>query len=95
MPCALERDYREALRRDPCPFCGAQGNGSFDHVEPIDRGGPDDLETNIVGICRRCNGAKRARSLLGFLLLRREQSELDPVIAASKERRRAYEGIGL
>jgi 5-methylcytosine-specific restriction endonuclease McrA len=61
------------LRADPCAYCGRAG-GTVDHVEPRSRParglGSVHGWGNVVGACGRCNGAKRDRPLLAFLLSR-------------------------
>ena len=54
------------FRRDAylCLYCGARfpyGLLSRDHVTPFSRGGQD-LWSNVVSACRRCNNAKASRT---------------------------------
>jgi len=62
------------LRADACAYCGGPG-GTVDHVEPRSRAargvGSAHSWLNVIGACAGCNGAKRDRSLLAFLRLRR------------------------
>jgi 5-methylcytosine-specific restriction endonuclease McrA len=61
----LSREWREIVRRDPCPFCYEPSN-TIDHVEPLSKGGRDSIH-NVVGMCHRCNGLKSSQSVLFFL----------------------------
>jgi len=52
--------YVILLSRDRCHYCGIaveRTGGAFDHVTPLDRGGPNDI-TNIVRSCMTCNRRK-------------------------------------
>lgn len=49
-----------------CVYCDAE-YAHLDHVEPVARGGADDID-NIVPACARCNQRKQSRSLLAFML---------------------------
>jgi hypothetical protein len=45
-----------------CQYCGARGVSLHcDHVIPVSRGGPNDLD-NLVTACKRCNQAKYNRT---------------------------------
>lgn len=60
-------EYRAALRRDPCAYCGTRPSGGIDHIEPKSTIGIDDW-TNYTACCRRCNSTKRTLPLLAALL---------------------------
>jgi 5-methylcytosine-specific restriction endonuclease McrA len=70
--------YREALRRDPCAYCGgptesrAFPSGTLDHIDHERRGLAD--WTNLIGACADCNAGKGTSSLLGFLGWRRARA---------------------
>jgi 5-methylcytosine-specific restriction endonuclease McrA len=60
-------EYVAILRRDPCCYCGAPME-DIDHVVPRALGGEHEWD-NLTAACADCNRhAKRAKSLLGFLL---------------------------
>lgn len=46
-----------------CQYCGKRGvTLECDHVTPVSRGGSNDA-SNLVTACRKCNRAKRAKTL--------------------------------
>lgn len=49
-----------------CAYCNAHRPLTLDHIVPLATGGEHDIE-NAAAICRRCNSAKRTKSLLRFL----------------------------
>jgi hypothetical protein len=61
--------YKQALRRDPCAYCGGDAV-TLDHLEPISRGGGSSWD-NLTATCNACNAGKHALSLLAFLGVRR------------------------
>jgi 5-methylcytosine-specific restriction endonuclease McrA len=79
-PKGTRTPYGGALKRDPCSYCGAPG-GTLDHVEAANGGGADDW-SNRTGACVSCNSAKGERSLLLFLLYRRDLAMLESLCAA-------------
>lgn len=64
------RNYIQLLLRDPCVYCGGI-SVEVDHIHPSSKGGKD-TEDNLAPACRSCNASKNHRSLLEFLLDRRE-----------------------
>ncbi len=72
-----DRPYVEAMRFDPCAYCGGPG-GVLDHIVPRHRGGESEPE-NCCGVCKPCNTAKGTRSLLAHLLIRLIDDEIDPL----------------
>ncbi len=67
--------YCEALRADPCAYCG-EPSEDIDHIEARSKGGANHWE-NYAGICRRCNSSKGDKSMLGFMAWRRAAVEFD------------------
>lgn len=68
---AIDEDsaaYVEITRRDPCAYCGEAG-GTIDHIVPLKSDGANHWQ-NFTGACLACNGGKRDRPLLDFLLRR-------------------------
>jgi len=63
--------FRAVLRNDACGYCGARPAGTVDHIQPRSAGG-DNTVGNLSGTCEFCNQEKEVRSLLHFLLERRE-----------------------
>lgn len=69
---------RRLLRKDLCSYCGIHpsdtedGMITIDHVVPKSAGGENNL-TNMTGACYDCNQAKASKSLLFFMLERREE----------------------
>jgi 5-methylcytosine-specific restriction endonuclease McrA len=61
--------YVEIIMHDPCAYCGTTA-GTVDHITAIHAGG-DNRWTNYTAACLACNGGKRERSLLTYLLMRR------------------------
>jgi 5-methylcytosine-specific restriction endonuclease McrA len=65
---SLSKSVRfEVLKRDnhTCRYCGARPPHAelhVDHVEPVARGGRNDLE-NLATACSSCNAGKGARPL--------------------------------
>lgn len=56
----LSAEYRKAIRRDPCYYCGAtEGKFHADHYVPLAIGGTDHW-WNLVRACARCNQCKSA-----------------------------------
>lgn len=56
------------LRYNTCHYCGIgleKGQGTFDHVEALDRGGPND-QMNIVRACYRCQRSKFTKNKAEF-----------------------------
>lgn len=49
-----------------CQYCGAKGGLHCDHMQPITRGGTDDIE-NLVTACLDCNLTKRNKTVAEFL----------------------------
>ena len=60
------RHWRQAIRCDPCAYCGGSG-GEADHIRAQVRGGTHTWH-NLTGACRRCNVAKSCQTLLQFLV---------------------------
>jgi 5-methylcytosine-specific restriction endonuclease McrA len=60
------------IRADPCAYCGARGEVTIDHIEPLIAGGKH-VPENLTAACRRCHASKRTRPLLLFLLERAEE----------------------
>jgi 5-methylcytosine-specific restriction endonuclease McrA len=60
------REYVAVLERDVCAYCGAPAE-VIDHIRPLALGGSGDWD-NLTAACNRCNYAKNAKPLLGFLL---------------------------
>lgn len=58
--------YMQALRSDPCAYCGAPAE-TLDHVDPTSKGGLDAWQ-NMTAACNDCNATKRALPLLPSLL---------------------------
>lgn len=90
---AISKKLRfEVFKRDSfrCQYCGAEAPGVLlviDHIQPVARGGPDDI-ANLITACFGCNSGKSDRLLsdasavtvakaqLDQLQQRREQIEL-------------------
>lgn len=86
------REYRAALLRDPCAYCGSTSI-VHDHIRPRNRGGLDTW-INLVGACTSCNSSKRDRSLLGFLGKRLWASDAGERIKAIQHEVRAWDRLG-
>jgi 5-methylcytosine-specific restriction endonuclease McrA len=68
--------YCQAVRLDPCAYCGKRGDTDIDHIVPRSEGGPNHWE-NYTAACRSCNSSKRTRSVLGFLGWRQAARHFD------------------
>jgi hypothetical protein len=78
-PTTAERgEYYEALRRDPCAYCGAAG-GEIDHISPRGHGGANQWD-NTTGACRSCNSSKQTLSLTLGLLAMQIQRDIGPAL---------------
>lgn len=64
-------ELAQMLRAAPCSYCGTTPAGEIDHVVPLSAGGLHEAE-NLTSACRTCNGSKRDKDLLSFLLYRRD-----------------------
>lgn len=56
----LSRDYREAIKNDPCFYCGKPGE-QYDHYVSLINGGTDHW-WNLVRACSACNWTKNRRN---------------------------------
>jgi 5-methylcytosine-specific restriction endonuclease McrA len=57
--------YKDALRLDPCAYCGGPA-AVLDHITSINYGGGGTWD-NFTAACSLCNGRKGKRSLLSWL----------------------------
>lgn len=64
----LSAFYRQAIRNDPCYYCGSSVTDHTDHFFPLAKGGTDHW-FNLVRACRSCNFSKRTTCGTAFLLL--------------------------
>ena len=46
-----------------CVYCGGHKRLSLDHIDPVARGGTNDVE-NVAAACRNCNSSKNATPLV-------------------------------
>lgn len=63
------QSWQQALRRDPCVFCGSQSE-SLDHIRPYAKMGRHGWE-NRAPACRQCNQEKGTLGLIEYLIHRR------------------------
>lgn len=75
--------YREAMRLDPCSYCGAPTQ-QLDHIEPRSKGGLDDW-TNRAGTCASCNGRKQDLPLLVWMGWKLTKDSHEPWDSARRE----------
>jgi hypothetical protein len=78
------REWDNAVRRDPCAYCGAwcwasSGHNfatsmTLDHIDPKSRGWTGEVN-NTAAACRRCNSVKGDTPMLLFLLGRSNTPE--------------------
>lgn len=73
------REYRAALRADPCAHCGELA-GTLDHITPRSAGGGDSWE-NLTASCLSCNARKGTNTLLHTLGQLAIETELEPLLA--------------
>lgn len=64
---AISVDYRRAIRKDRCFYCGAADTAHTDHFFPLAKGGTDHW-WNLVRACKACNLSKNAHCGTWFLL---------------------------
>lgn len=64
------REYIAIISTDPCVYCGAPAE-HIDHITPVAVGG-DSSWSNSAPTCRTCNISKGAKSLLRYLLYRKQ-----------------------
>lgn len=60
-----EQTFLDAVRRDPCAYCGAPST-DLDHIVSRLAGGLSGW-SNLTAACDRCNSSKSNHSLLGYL----------------------------
>jgi 5-methylcytosine-specific restriction endonuclease McrA len=87
-----EVEYKRAMRRDPCAYCG-KPSSSTDHIQPTANEGKNEW-TNMTGACHSCNISKWTMPLLLFLGYRITKNEFEPWRQASADWRREYVGQG-
>lgn len=63
----LSRFYRQAIKGDPCFYCGTSDTQCVDHYFAIAKGGSDRW-FNLVRACRKCNLSKRTQCGTAFIL---------------------------
>lgn len=54
---------------DPCAYCGWPAD-SWDHIEPVGRGGSAASSANVTRACKSCNMKKGNLSLLKFFVFK-------------------------
>lgn len=68
--------YRDAMRLDPCAYCG-EPSAQLDHIIPRSQGGSDDWH-NRAGTCASCNGRKQDIPLLVWMGWKLHHDALQP-----------------
>lgn len=81
----------EVFKRDKftCQYCGAKAPDvvlQVDHIEPVAKGGTDDL-LNLITSCASCNNGKGARTLSDDSVVARQRDQ----VAELQERREQLE----
>lgn len=81
----------EVFKRDSftCQYCGRSAPDvvlQCDHIEPVSKGGTDDI-LNLITSCFDCNSGKRARALDDHTVLAKRKAQLDDL----QERREQIE----
>ena len=71
----------EVFKRDSftCQYCGAcapQVVLAVDHIDPVSKGGDDDI-LNLITSCFDCNAGKGARTLSDDSVVRKQKAQLD------------------
>jgi len=82
----LKKQIKEG--KNCCEFCGNTKSLSFDHLIPRARGGPDNIENQVLA-CKSCNSSKGKKGLYEWYGLGRKD-EL-PRIVAGKYLKLIYE----
>lgn len=75
-----EDRYTVERGKEECIYCGAEESLTWDHIVPLDEGGPDVI-SNQVPACQSCNSSKGARDVIAWY---RERSEEIPRIVWGK-----------
>ncbi len=64
-------EYGCIVAQDPCSYCSSPVGGVREHIQAVSRGG-DGSFMNLTGSCASCNGSKQTKSLLTFLLHKKD-----------------------
>lgn len=70
----------EVFKRDSftCQYCGRKAPDVLlviDHIEPVSKGGTDDI-LNLISACKDCNAGKSDRKLLDTTVLDKQRQQL-------------------
>lgn len=81
----------EVFKRDlfTCQYCGRKAPDvllEVDHIEPVSKGGTDDI-LNLISSCKECNAGKSDRALSDTAVLDRRRQQLEEL----QERREQIE----
>lgn len=60
-----ENQYTVEQGKEECIYCGAEENLTWDHIIPLDEGGPDVI-SNQVPACQSCNSSKGTRDVIAW-----------------------------
>lgn len=71
----------EVFKRDSftCQYCGTSAPDvvlEIDHIEPVSKGGDNDI-TNLITSCKRCNSGKSDRKLSDNSVIKKRKIQLD------------------
>jgi len=71
----------EVFKRDSftCQYCGRKAPNVLlviDHIEPVSKGGTDDI-LNLISACKDCNAGKSARKLSDTSVLDKQRQQLE------------------
>lgn len=87
---ALGKSIRfEVLKRDGfrCQYCGAEAPGVLlhvDHIEPVSKGGTNDI-TNLITACEPCNNGKSDRLISDHAAVNKSRAQLDDLQARREQ----------
>ncbi len=79
---ALTKKIRfEVFKRDSftCKYCGAKAPEAVlavDHIEPVAKGGTNDV-LNLITACQSCNAGKSDRRLSDMTVIQKRQEQLE------------------
>lgn len=79
----------EVFKRDSfrCQYCGSEAPNVLlhvDHIEPVAKGGTNDI-TNLITACEGCNAGKRDRRLSDHAAVKKSRTQLDELQARREQ----------
>lgn len=86
---SLVRDDRKLITSERrCIYCGNKSELSFDHIIPLNRGGPDVISNQVLA-CKKCNSSKSDKDIFYWYGI--ERKEEVPKLVLSKYLKLVYD----